>query len=167
MASSESISIEQVVFDVDGVMTGSSMWYSQEGKLLKAFSADDADALKLLSEHTSIAFVSADHRGFPITSKRISEDMGWDLSLVSSSDRVDWISAKCELDSAAYMGDSFTDIKTLKAVGVGIAPNDALPGVLAAAEYVTSRNGGDRAVAEACFYLLVNHFGRSEFKEMI
>ena len=146
--------LQLVVFDVDGVMTDGRFVYTAEGKVSKTFGPDDGDALKVLRRHVDVAFVSADGRGFPITEKRIAVDMGHELALVSQGERLDWIAARAPLARVAYMGDSFTDIPVLKAVGTGITTSDALPGVQRAATYVTRRRGGDRAVAEACFYLL-------------
>lgn len=155
--------VELVVFDVDGVMTDGRFDYSAEGKQLKSFGPDDADALKLLSAVAPVVFVSADHRGFPITERRIAGDMGHEVQLVPSGGRMEWMAARAPLDRIAYMGDSFTDIPVLKEVDVGITTADALPGVRQAATYVTRRRGGDRAVAEACFYLLVEQFNQTQW----
>jgi 3-deoxy-D-manno-octulosonate 8-phosphate phosphatase (KDO 8-P phosphatase) len=152
-----------VVFDVDGVMTDGRFAYSVEGKVHKTFGPDDADALKVLSRHVPVAFVSADERGFPITEKRIAADMGYEVALVGGGERLEWMAARAQLPEVAYMGDSFTDIPLLQAVGTGLTTSDALPGVQRAATYVTQRRGSDRAVAEACFFLLVERLGRSEW----
>lgn len=160
--------VQLVVFDVDGVMTDGRFAYNAtEGKVSKTFGPDDGDALKQLKQHVPIVFVSADGRGFPITEKRIGEDMGHDVTLVSQGERLDWIAGRAPLERVAYMGDSFTDLKILKAVGTGITTSDALPGVQRAADYVTARRGGDRAVAEACFFLLARRLGRTEWEEIL
>jgi 3-deoxy-D-manno-octulosonate 8-phosphate phosphatase (KDO 8-P phosphatase) len=159
--------IALIVFDVDGVMTDGRFSYSRAGKELKSFGPDDADALRVLRAEVPIAFVSADRRGFPITEQRIATDMGHDLSLVASSDRVAWIAARAPLQNVAYMGDSFTDIPVLERVGVGITTSDALPGVRRCATYVTDRRGGDRAVAEACFFLLVECLGMRQWAGIV
>ncbi len=156
--------IELVAFDVDGVMTDGRFDYTAEGKQMKSFGPDDADALKLLRSTVPIVFVSADRRGFPITERRIAHDMGHDVALVGSGERLGWLAAKAPLDRIAYMGDSFTDIPVLEEVGTGITTADALPGVQAAAGYVTRRRGGDRAVAEACFHLLVERFDQDQWE---
>lgn len=157
------MAVELIVFDVDGVMTDGRFDYSAEGKQLKSFGPDDADALKLLTAVAPVVFVSADRRGFPITERRIAGDMGHEVQLVSSGGRIDWMADRAPLDRIAYMGDSFTDIPVLKEVDVGITTADALPGVRQAATYVTRRRGGDRAVAEACFYLLVEQFDQTQW----
>jgi 3-deoxy-D-manno-octulosonate 8-phosphate phosphatase (KDO 8-P phosphatase) len=146
------------VVDVDGVMTDGTFWYSENGKVLKRFGPDDADALLLLREHMTIEFVSADHRGFPISRKRIVDDMGYELFEVSSASRLDWIAARHGLESVVYMADGIFDPPILRAVAYGIATADADQDARAAADYVTSRSGGQRAVAEACLHLLRRFF---------
>jgi 3-deoxy-D-manno-octulosonate 8-phosphate phosphatase (KDO 8-P phosphatase) len=160
--------LQLVVFDVDGVMTDGRFAYNAtEGKAFKTFGPDDGDALNVLRGHVPVAFVSADGRGFPITERRIGQDMGHDVHLVSQGERLDWIASRAPLDQVAYMGDSFTDIKVLEAVATGITTCDALPGVQRAATYVTARRGSDRAVAEACFFLLTQRLGRTEWEGIL
>lgn len=156
--------IELVAFDVDGVMTDGRFGYTANGKEMKRFGPDDADALKVLKSTVPIVFVSADRRGFPITERRIGIDMGHEVVLVGSGERQEWLAARAPLERVAYMGDSFTDIPLLREVAVGITTADALPGVQAAAGYVTRRRGGDRAVAEACFHLLVERFHQPQWE---
>jgi 3-deoxy-D-manno-octulosonate 8-phosphate phosphatase (KDO 8-P phosphatase) len=164
---SDAPTLQLVVFDVDGVMTDGRFAYSTEGKVFKTFGPDDADALKVLNAEVDIAFVSADARGFPITEKRIGQDMGHEVALIGQKERLDWIASRVPLQQAAYMGDSFTDIPVLDAVGTGITTSDALPGVQRAATYVTRRRGSDRAVAEACFFLLTERLGRREWEGIL
>jgi len=147
------------IVDVDGVMTDGTFWYSESGKVLKRFGPDDADALALLRAHMTIEFVSADYRGFPITRRRIVDDMGYELFEVASATRLQWIADRHGVDSCVYMGDGIFDPPILRGVAYGIAPADADPEARAAADYVTSREGGRRAVAEACVHLLRRYFG--------
>ena len=79
------------ILDVDGVMTDGKFYYSDKGKVLKVFGADDNDALSLLKNYMDIHFITGDKKGFSITKKRIRDDMGFKLSLVSTVKRVDWI----------------------------------------------------------------------------
>lgn len=57
-------------------------------------------------------------------------------------------------DEVAYMGDDFLDLPILKAVGLAIAVNDAVDEVKEVADYVTRKNGGEGAVAEAIRVIL-------------
>ena len=79
------------LIDFNGVMTTGQFFYSENGKVMKAFGPDDNDALELLRPHIEIKFISGDKRGFKISHKRIVEDMRFSLDLVSTIHRLDWI----------------------------------------------------------------------------
>ena len=79
------------LLDVDGVMTTGQFHYSKDGKEYKVFGPHDSDGLKLLRDKISIRFITADERGFPISKKRIVDDMGFELELVSEQERFEYI----------------------------------------------------------------------------
>ena len=143
------------VLDVDGVLTDGSFLYDANGKAYKRFGADDSDALKLISDQVNILFVSADHRGFSISKKRV-EDMGFKIENVKSKDRVLYIQEHFGLENTIYMGDSFEDIPIFQNVKYSICPANSLDCVKKEADYVTKQNGGDRAVADAVMHLINN-----------
>lgn len=146
------------ILDVDGVMTDGKFYYTKEGKAMKVFSSDDHDALCLLKPYLEIMFVSGDHRGFEITKKRIVEDMKMPLELVSTTKRVEWIREKYDPKKVIYMGDGIFDHYVMREVGYSIAPTNADKNARQVANFVTERNGGDRAVAEASLHLLEKFF---------
>lgn len=141
------------VLDVDGVLTDGSFLYDANGKAYKRFGADDADALKLISDQINVVFVSADHRGFPISKKRV-EDMGFKIENVKSKDRLHFIQEHYGLENTIYMGDSFEDIPIFQNVKCSICPANSLDNLKKVASYVTSHVGGDRAVADAVLWLI-------------
>lgn len=147
-----------LVLDVDGVMTTGHFLYTADGKAMKVFGPDDHDALALLKPHLAVRFVTGDKKGFAISAKRIVEDMRFPLDLVSTTQRAEWIAEHHPLADVAYMGDGIFDPWVMTRVGYAIAPGNADPGARAAAHFVTQRQGGDRAVAEACLHLLARFF---------
>ena len=142
------------LLDVDGVMTDGKFHYTSEGKVMKVFGPDDNDGLSLLKPHMKIRFVTGDRKGFAISQKRIVDDMKYPLDLVSTIKRVEWISERYELSSVIYMGDGIFDHYVMRKVGYAIAPNNSDPLSKENADFITKRNGGDRAVAEACLHIL-------------
>ena len=148
-----------LVIDVDGVLTDGTATYTADGKASKTFGPDDHDALKLLAPHLDIRFVSADERGFVISKRRVSQDMGFPLDLVSVVDRVAWITDQFDLDDVIFMGDGIFDAAVFAAVGYSICPADGFPATRDAADFVTTCGGGRRAVAEACVHILEKWFG--------
>jgi|688.fasta_scaffold642570_2 3-deoxy-D-manno-octulosonate 8-phosphate phosphatase (KDO 8-P phosphatase) len=153
------------IFDVDGVFTDGKFFYSNQGKELKSFGADDHDALIVMKNFLNIQIVTSDKRGFSISSKRVSEDLRFPLELVHSSKRLAWIMENFELSKTIYMGDGICDIEIFKEVGFSICPSNSLAAVKKYADYVTQAPGGDRAIAEACLFVLSRFFsiGLAEF----
>jgi 3-deoxy-D-manno-octulosonate 8-phosphate phosphatase (KDO 8-P phosphatase) len=146
------------ILDVDGVMTPGTFFYSAEGKVLKAFGPDDHDGLSLLRPYLEIRFVTGDKKGYPISKRRIVDDMGFPLDVVSTIRRIDWIRDAYDPARVVYMGDGIFDPYVMREVGYAIAPANADANAKAAAHFVTARAGGDRAVAEACLHLLETFF---------
>ena len=146
------------LLDVDGVMTTGHFLYSEAGKVMKIFGPDDNDALCLLSEFLEIRFVSGDRKGFSISEKRIFHDMKFQIDLVSTIKRLDWIQERYDLNEVIYMGDGIFDHYVMEKVGYSIAPNNADENCKESANFVTKRNGGERAVAEACLHIMEKFF---------
>ena len=134
------------LIDVDGVMTNGQFTYTKEGKIMKNFGPDDHDGLSLLKKFIEIKFVTGDKSGFEITKKRIVDDMKFPLDLVSTVNRIQWISKYYDLSDVIYMGDGIFDHYVFKKIGYAIAPANADKIAKKHANYVTERNGGDRAV---------------------
>jgi len=144
--------------DVDGVLTTGQFLYNEEGKKFKIFGPDDNDGLALLKPFLKIHFLTADEKGFPISKKRIVTDMNYPLDLVNTIKRAEWIENHNSLDKVIYMGDGIFDQYVFSKVGYSIAPANADPLAKKNADYVTKRNSGERAVAEACIHILKKFF---------
>lgn len=146
------------ILDTDGVITTGQFFYTAEGKAMKVFGPDDNDALSLLKPYLETRFVTGDKKGYPISKKRISDDMKFQLDLVSTIHRVEWIKERYNLAEVIYMGDGIFDPYVMQRVGYSIAPANADKLTASQANYVTKRSGGDRAVAEACLHILEEFF---------
>lgn len=150
--------IKNFIIDVDGVFTDGSYYYSAEGKVMKKFGPDDNDALAFLKDKLNIHTISGDKRGFAITKKRIKDDMGLKLDLVSTYERLDWISKQYNLKETIYMADGIFDTIVFKKVRYSIAPANAFFKTKEQANFVTKSKGGEGAVAEACIHILKKFF---------
>lgn len=156
--------IKNFVLDVDGVLARSTLLYTAEGKAMKAFGPDDHDALNLLRDRMRIVFITGDKRGFPISEKRIVDEMKFELFLVSTHERAEWIAKNMEPKKTIYMGDGIFDIPVFEEVAYSISPADGFYRTRAKADFVTHSKGGDRAVAEACLHILEKFFGETDIK---
>jgi len=80
--------------------------------------------------------------------------MKFDLDLVSTIKRIEWIKERYNPLEVIYMGDGIFDHYVMKEVGYSIAPANSDLNAKENANYVTKRAGGDRAVAEACMHIM-------------
>jgi 3-deoxy-D-manno-octulosonate 8-phosphate phosphatase (KDO 8-P phosphatase) len=145
--------IEDIIFDLDGVFTDGTFYYSVEGKNLKKFGSHDAQAINICKPYFNIHLISADSRGYLISESR-SKDMGLILKLVPEKERANWIKNNFVMEKIALVVDSFTDIPSLPYAIRSFAPSDSHPALL---ERVTDRlicGGGKGAVAEVLEKLL-------------
>ena len=146
------VNMSNIIFilDVDGVMTTGQFIYSELGKLYKIFGAHESDGLKLINKSVNIKFITADKRGYSITRKRIVEDMGYELKLVSECDRFEYLQKKYNMENLIYMGDGYFDANILKKCMFGIAPKNARKEAKDCADFITESKSGEGAVLDAC-----------------
>ena len=75
--------VRLISFDVDGVLTDGRLYYSDDGREIKAFNVQDGAALKLLLEHgIEIAILTG--RSSPMVARR-AEELG-----IAPGDLVEW-----------------------------------------------------------------------------
>lgn len=147
---------ENLVFalDVDGVLTDGKFHWDRDGeKVYKEFGPDDADALKLLEKIIPVLVFSKDKKGFQISQSRTNH-MGLPIYYMDNKERYDFLSKNYGLENVIYMGDSFVDVPLLLNCRCGIATATSSPFAKKVANYITTTGGGERAVAEAVFYIM-------------
>ena len=140
------------LLDVDGVLTNGKFIYNSNGKIMKMFGAHDNDGLKLIKDKLNISFITSDKRGFEISKRRIN-DMGFHLVYCDEDEKYEYVNQNYNLKTLIYMADGYHDIKILKNCFYSIAPKNALDIVKDVSKYITTREGGDGAVFEACLQL--------------
>ncbi len=144
--------IEYFICDVDGVMTNGQFFYSSKGKIMKIFGPHDSDGLKIIRKFLKIIFVTADKRGFNISKKRIVDDLGYKLFLVSENERYNFLK-KMNFDKIVYMADGYHDAKLLKKSAIGIAPKSGRKEAKKNANFITKNNAAEGAVLDAAIIL--------------
>jgi len=144
-----------IILDVDGVMTTGKFLYSSKGKLYKEFGAHDSDGLNLLKQNGfQISFITSDKKGFKISKKRISDDLGFKLDLISEKFRLKYLEKKYGLKNIIYFGDGYHDAKILKKCFFGIAPKNARYEAKKAANFVTESKSAEGAVLDGALKIL-------------
>ena len=149
--------VQNFLLDVDGVLTTGHFLYDTFGKQYKIFGPDDKDALLLLKNYIKIFFITSDLKGFKISKKRV-EDMGFKIKYIPSQLRYDWVKKNFDLRQTIFMGDGLFDIRLVKDSYLSICPQNSISLIKKYADYVTKNKGGERAVAEACVYVLLKIF---------
>ncbi len=139
-----------LVFDVDGVMTTGQFLYSKNGKEYKIFGPHDNDGIKLLKNKIKIIFITADKRGYPITKKRIVDDMKQQLYVVGEDERYEFIKNGYGFKNTIYMGDGIHDVEILKECLFSISPQNARKETKKVVHYVTPSKSAEGAVLDAC-----------------
>lgn len=145
------------VCDVDGVLTDGGLYYGPRGPALKRFDVKDGMGLRLLREAgLRLAWISGE--AGPILRSRAAKLGIRDLYLGVEDKRAAFAGflKKRGLAAAecAYAGDDVNDLGVLALAGVALAPADAVPAVLRAAHWTSSRPGGRGAVREICDAIL-------------
>lgn len=148
---------KNLILDADGVFTDGKFYYTTEGKVMKQYGPDDADAISLIRDTMHIHVISGDKRGFAITKKRM-DDMKLPIDQVSTFERLDWIQERFNLEETIYMGDGIYDAIVFKGVAYSIAPANAFPTTKKHANYITKAKGGEGAVAEAILHIFEKFF---------
>ena len=148
--------IKELITDVDGVLTDGKYFYSEDGKVLKQFGPHDSDGFKIIrSLGIRIQAISADHRGFKITEKRLN-DMGIEVHLVSEEERLDWVVNNCEVEKTVFVGDGLYDAAAMRMCALSFAPSNALASTKSAATYITEAAGGSGVMFDVALRLVKN-----------
>ena len=143
--------IELILSDVDGVLTDGSVIYTNEGIEIKRFHIRDGMGIRIW-QRAGYRFGLLTARSSNVVKVRAAEigveivRQGFDDKLAETKRIAE--SLELDLSQIAYIGDDLVDLQVVNAVGLGIAVNDAVAEVQAAADYVTQADGGHGAVRE-------------------
>ena len=143
--------IKLILSDVDGVLTDGGISFDNNGIESKKFHIKDGLGIKMwqragfrfgiLTARTShIVKVRSAELGIEIVRQGFEAKLPTAETLAKSMD--------LQMNQICYIGDDLTDLPVLRAVGLGVAVADAVDEVLAAADLITTRAGGQGAVRE-------------------
>ena len=159
--------ITTIFFDVDGVFTDGSLYYSDNGVNTTKFNVYDGMGCLLLKQAgIELLILTARHSDAVI--KRF-KDLGINKIFTKVLKKRDFIKeyskthnlAKKEL---AMMGDDLQDLAAIDEVGVFFSTPNAIDIVKDSADYISKRSGGDGAVREICD-LIIHSKGSSSSLE--
>jgi len=145
--------IKLLSLDVDGVMTDGGLYYTDDGAQFRKFNVKDGLGIKrAIKSGVAMCIISASKA--TSTLKR-AEHLGIEHVRIGAEDKLTHlreIAAELGVDlhEVAHMGDDLTDIALMEGIGLPLTVADAVPEVIQAARYVTTKSGGKGAVREIC-----------------
>ena len=145
------IDIKAFIFDVDGVLTDGKLLISESGELLRSMNVKDGFAMKFAIDNGfKIGIISG---GTNEAVRSRLEKLGIEEIHLKSHDKIihfENFVKKFEFDAKniLVMGDDIPDIPIIKAAGIGTCPQDAVPEVKSACQYISKNNGGKGAVRD-------------------
>lgn len=149
--------LKLMIFDVDGVMTDGTLYYSERGEELKAFNVQDGHGIKMLKQYgVEVALITA-------RSSRAVELRAADLGIAHlyqgvEDKRAAYAALLAQLGLAAsqsgYMGDDLPDLPLITRCGFAATVPAAPEALRKRAHFLTRAAGGRGAVREVCEFIM-------------
>jgi len=148
--------VRLLLCDVDGVLTDATVLVGEESEMKRFHIRDGLGLVALRRQGLKVGWIS--NRPSPATTRRAKElkidflkqEKGSKVRVVES------LLAKTGFrwDEVCYVGDDIVDLGVLNRAGVAVAVADAVAEARAAADYITSADGGHGAVREVVELIL-------------
>ncbi|WP_026707389.1 KdsC family phosphatase [Flavobacterium frigidarium] len=152
--------ITTFVFDVDGVLTDSSVVVTTEGEILRTMNIRDGYAMKAAVENGyNVCVISGgSNEGVRVRLRNLGIT---DIHL-GTPDKVETFKEYIELynikpEQVLYMGDDIPDYHVMKLVGLPTCPQDACPEIKTISKYISHKNGGKAAARDVIEQVMKVH----------
>jgi 3-deoxy-D-manno-octulosonate 8-phosphate phosphatase (KDO 8-P phosphatase) len=149
--------LKLMIFDVDGVLTDGSLYFTDAGDEIKVFNARDGHGLRMLqAEGVTLAIITG----------RNAACVAWRMKNLGIAHVFQGIGDKLacfrELlarlgvkpEEAGFMGDDVIDLHVMAACGFSATPADGHEINRQRADYCARHPGGRGAVREVCEFIL-------------
>ena len=150
--------VKFVIFDIHGILTDNTLFYTQDGIKSEAFSLHDKLGLKaLMDSGVGVSFLTSKvARDVEQMAKiyGIAPEMLWGSSAKMA--RLDEFEQQSGLkdEDICYVGDEMIDLGIMKRVFFSVAPADGSPEARAIADLVTQAGGGKGVARELAEFIL-------------
>lgn len=149
--------VKTFFFDVDGILTDGSLWFSENGETLKRFNTLDGHGLKLL-QRVGVTPVVISGRDSAALRNRLAA-LGVVNAVLGTEDKrpaaqqllTQWGLTWADV---AVMGDDWPDLPLLRRARLACVPASGHPDVVSVANYVPLAGAGCGAVRECCDLVL-------------
>lgn len=137
--------IRGVVFDVDGVLSPSTINLSPTGEPLRKVNIKDGYALQLAVKcGLQIAIITgADSQGILVRYRGLGIEDVYTKASKKVPLMVEWMNRNGLLPAeVAYVGDDIPDYEAMRLIGLKVAPRDAADDIKDIADYISPVDGG-------------------------
>ncbi|MDE5607597.1 MAG: HAD hydrolase family protein [Muribaculaceae bacterium] len=137
--------IKGIVFDVDGVLSPSTIPLSADGVPTRMANIKDGYALQLAVKHglKLCIITGADSEAVRVRYNSLGITDVYTKAGMKLPTLQKWMKANdLEADEVAYVGDDIPDYECMSFVGLPVAPADAAIDIKNIARYITSADGG-------------------------
>jgi 3-deoxy-D-manno-octulosonate 8-phosphate phosphatase (KDO 8-P phosphatase) len=149
--------VKLMIFDVDGVFTDGSLFFTADGDAMKSFNSLDGHGVKMLAS-IGVRTAIITGRNSPIVAARAKElgithlYQGVAVKTVALGELLD--ETGIAATECGYMGDDWPDLAVMRLCGFAAAPANAHPEVIQRVHWVAEARGGHGAVREVCDAIL-------------
>jgi 3-deoxy-D-manno-octulosonate 8-phosphate phosphatase (KDO 8-P phosphatase) len=156
-ASERARGLKLMLFDVDGVLTDGTLYLSDNGEEMKAFSTLDGHGIKMLRE-SGVAVGLLTARRSRVVDLR-ARDLGIELVRQGATDKARvfqdlLIDQGIDAGAAGYMGDDLVDLPVLVRCGFAATVPGAPEAVRSRVHYVAGATAGRGAAREVCEFIM-------------
>jgi len=149
--------IKLVITDVDGVLTDGSMYYSDQGEVLKRFNTHDGMGVELLLRNDIRTILMTREKS--IIAKKRGKKINAVTTYINIKNKKEQLEKICRLfnvneEQIAYIGDDLNDYEIMKSVGFCATPANGVKQIKSIAHYVCQLSGGNGAFREVADLIL-------------
>jgi 3-deoxy-D-manno-octulosonate 8-phosphate phosphatase (KDO 8-P phosphatase) len=149
--------LKLMAFDVDGVLTDGTLFFTPAGDEIKAFSSLDGHGLKMLAEAGITVAIITGRKSRMVELR--AANLGVAHLFQGVEDKRAVMHALREQlglspEQSGYMGDDVVDLPILRDCGFSASVRDGHPFVHQHVDFVSSHGGGRGAVRELCDFIL-------------
>ena len=156
-ARAQAAQVRLMAFDVDGVLTDGTLWFTSAGDEMKGFSSTDGHGLKLLREggielaiitgrRSRAVALRAENLGIARLHQGVEDKRA---VLLEIAGQIGVAPQQC-----GYMGDDVVDLPILRACGFAATVPEGEALVKQHVHYIAHRPAGRGAVREVCEFIL-------------
>lgn len=138
--------IKSFIFDVDGVLSPSTIPLSKEGEPMRMVNIKDGYAINLaIKNGFDVAIITgADTENIRVRFSKLGVKEIYMKSRIKINDLNDYMQKTgYKAEEILYSGDDIPDYQVMKTVGLSVAPADAAFEIRGIAKYISHLKGGD------------------------